>query len=166
MARPLRSEAWFLGLSNIYPESVWKQSFSSFHRAAIIWESLAVTALHIGKQSKFHKQLEEYLQHFELWLRSAWEENAEHWSFASARALSVRFFAKRKAKKKLKTWAMEHVDRFLGRAHFQLSDGPGISQGILSRIGGARYTCGPLQGLASLAAVLKDAELIQAVAQN
>ena len=54
-----------------------------------------------------------------------------------------------------------------GRSHVHLSDGPndGISKGILARIGGARYTCGPLQGLASLAAILKDAELIQVVLQ-
>ena len=54
-----------------------------------------------------------------------------------------------------------------GRSHAHLTDGPNdrISQGILARIGGSRYTCGPLQGLASLAAILKDAELIQVVLQ-
>lgn len=54
-----------------------------------------------------------------------------------------------------------------GRSHIQLKDGPSdaISKGILERIGGSRYTCGPLQGLASLAAILKDAELIQVVLQ-
>ncbi|CAE8636404.1 unnamed protein product [Polarella glacialis] len=39
-----------------------------------------------------------------------------------------------------------------------------MSDGILARIGGGvRYTCGPLQGLASLASVLSDAELLQVV---
>lgn len=54
-----------------------------------------------------------------------------------------------------------------GRSHVHLTDGPNdrISKGILARIGGSRYTCGPLQGLASLAAILKDAELIQVVLQ-
>eukprot|EP00438_Fugacium_kawagutii_P031528 Skav224981 [mRNA] locus=scaffold560:189052:189917:+ [translate_table: standard] len=53
------------------------------------------------------------------------------------------------------------------RSQVHLSDGPkdGISKGILARIGGARYTCGPLQGLASLAAILNDAELIQVILQ-
>ena len=54
-----------------------------------------------------------------------------------------------------------------GRSQVHLTDGPNdrISKGILARIGGSRYTCGPLQGLASLAAILKDAEVIQVVLQ-
>ncbi|CAK9070519.1 unnamed protein product [Durusdinium trenchii] len=162
------ASAWFQGLSSIYPENLWKESFSSFHRAGITWEALAVTKRHIGKDSNFHRELENYLHRFELFLRDVWEENSEHWSFASARALSVRFAAakKKKARSRFRTWASEHVDRFLGRQHLHLKDGPeGLSQGILARIGGARYTCGPLQGLASLAAILKDAELIQVVLQ-
>lgn len=35
----------------------------------------------------------------------------------------------------------------------------------MARIGGAGYTCGPLQGLASLAAVVSNAELVQVVLQ-
>eukprot|EP00913_Durusdinium_trenchii_P001391 g1287.t1 len=201
------ASAWFQGLSSIYPENLWKESFSSFHRAGITWEALAVTKRHIGKDSNFHRELENYLHRFELFLRDVWEENSEHWSFASARALSVRFAVglfwaflypeivqdsarqnevglrlpkptkiptgrgsspprKKKARSRFRTWASEHVDRFLGRQHLHLKDGPeGLSQGILARIGGARYTCGPLQGLASLAAILKDAELIQVVLQ-
>lgn len=163
------AESWFLGLSTIYPEDMWKKSFTSFHRSAMTWEALAVTALHIGKDSSFHQDLEEYLQRFEIFLRDTWEENKEHWSFASARALAVRWFSTKKKKErvKLKQWAVEHVDRFLGRSHVHLTDGPNdrISKGILARIGGSRYTCGPLQGLASLAAILKDAEVIQVVLQ-
>ena len=34
-----------------------EESFVSFHRSAIIWESLAVTAMHIGKESRFHQCL-------------------------------------------------------------------------------------------------------------
>ncbi|CAJ1336143.1 unnamed protein product [Effrenium voratum] len=164
------AESWFLGLQKIYPESLWNESFISYHRSAIMWESLAVTALHVGEQSSFHEDLEEYLHRFEAFLRRAWEGNAEYWSFASARALAIRWPSKAAKKQRLllKRWATEHVDRFLGRSEsFRLQKGPevGISQGILARIGGARYTCGPLQGLASLAAMLMDAELVQVVLQ-
>ncbi|CAK9015187.1 Apurinic endonuclease-redox protein [Durusdinium trenchii] len=176
---------WFEGImrcdsGSIYPENLWKESFSSFHRAGITWEALAVTKRHIGKDSNFHRELENYLQLGEkckdMYLRAVYSKcyaalsinhGCEHWSFASARALSVRFAAaktpsrtrdrpddgrlgKKKARSRFRTWASEHVDRFLGRQHL---------------IGGARYTCGPLQGLASLAAILKDAELIQVVLQ-
>ena len=40
---------------------MWQKTFTSFHRSAMTWESLAVTALHIGKESSFHEDLEEYL---------------------------------------------------------------------------------------------------------
>lgn len=39
-----------------------------------------------------------YLQRFEIFLRDTWESNAEHWSFASARALAVRWFSTKKRK--------------------------------------------------------------------
>ena len=165
------AESWFQGLNMIYAESVWNKSFTTFHRAAITWESLAVTALHIPRHSSFREQLEEYLRDFEAFLRQAWEAHGEFWSFASARALAVRWSSKglrKQQRKLLKRWASEHVDRFLGRSGGSQLKGPEsaeVSEGILARIGGARYTCGPLQGLASLAAVLNDAELIQVVLQ-
>lgn len=58
---------WFEGImrcdsGSIYPENLWKESFSSFHRAGITWEALAVTKRHIGKDSNFHRELENYLQ--------------------------------------------------------------------------------------------------------
>ena len=164
------AESWFQGLNMIYAESIWNKSFTSFHRAAITWESLAVTALHIPRHSSFRDQLEDYIRQFEAFLRQAWEAHLDFWSFSSARALAVRWSSKglrKQQRKLLKRWASEHVDRFLGRSGgFQLKAGPReVSEGILARIGGARYTCGPLQGLASLAAVLNDAELIQVVLQ-
>ena len=39
-----------------------------------------------------------YLQRFEIFLRDTWESNTEHWSFASARALAVRWFSTKKRK--------------------------------------------------------------------
>mmetsp|Transcript_40844 Transcript_40844/g.83935 ORF Transcript_40844/g.83935 Transcript_40844/m.83935 type:complete len:438 (-) Transcript_40844:13-1326(-) len=164
------AEAWFQGLNMIYAESVWNKSFTTFHRAAITWESLAVTALHIPKHSSFRDQLEEYIRDFEAFLRQAWEAHVDFWSFSSARALAVRWSSKglrKQQRKLLKRWAQEHVDRFLGRSSGSgIKAGPeGVSEGILARIGGNRYTCGPLQGLASLAGILKDAELIQVVLQ-
>ena len=94
----------------------------------------------------------------------------DFWSFSSARALAVRWSSKglRKHQRKLlRRWASEHVDRFLGRSGDSIKAGPSkeVSEGILARIGGNRYTCGPLQGLASLAGLLNDAELIQVVLQ-
>mmetsp|Transcript_58099 Transcript_58099/g.129710 ORF Transcript_58099/g.129710 Transcript_58099/m.129710 type:complete len:433 (+) Transcript_58099:44-1342(+) len=163
------AESWFHGLNMIYAEGVWNKSFTTFHRGAITWESLAVTALHIPSHSSFREQLEEYLREFEAFLREAWKGHREFWSFSSARALAVRWSSKtlkKQQRKMFKRWASEHVERFLGRSGDSLKSGPqDVSEGILARIGGARYTCGPLQGLASLAAVLRDAELIQVVLQ-
>ena len=34
------AEAWFQGLNMVYAASIWNKSFTTFHRAAITWESL------------------------------------------------------------------------------------------------------------------------------
>lgn len=167
------AETWFIGLGKVYPQSIWNQSMVSFHKLSIMWESLSVIASHVSRSSSFHEDILEYLGRFEVFLRQAWEESPESWSFASARALALRWQSKGLKKKRrtmLKRWAEEHVDRFLGR-HLKtkgsLSGVPekSVSEGILAKIGGAGYTCGPLQGLAALAAVLNDPELIQVVLQ-
>merc|ERR1712019_188279 len=112
-------------------------------------------------ESSFLSNLLSYVVTFESFLRSAWEENPSAWSFATARALAIRWRSgKLKTKKRrtmMKKWAKEHVDRFMGR-----SSGD-ISEGILAKIGPAGCTCGPLQGLTSLLSILSDAELVQVV---
>jgi len=166
------AETWFVGLGKVYPHSIWNQSLVSFHRSSIMWESLSVIASHVSRSSSFHEDLQEYLGQFEMFLRQVWEESPESWSFSSARALALRWQSKGLKKKRramLKRWAKEHVDRFLGRQSKagSLAGSPekSVSEGILAKIGGAGYTCGPLQGLAALAAVLNDPELIQVVLQ-
>jgi len=166
------AEGWFQGLLKMYPRSIWNETLVSFHKTSIIWESLALVASHMPTESSFHEDIVEYMLSLESWLRQTWENAGSTWSFASARALSIRWHSKllKKNKQKLlvKKWAKEHVDRFLGRdqeSGLNSKSGDGVTQGILARIGGAGYTCGPLQGLASISAILPDAELMQVVLQ-
>merc|ERR1711924_232635 len=139
---------------------LWNSTLVNFHRSGIIWESLALVAYHVPPESGFHSKLQQYVRDFESFLSRAWDENTEVWSFASARALALRWQSKalkgKSNRARIKKWAKEHVQRFLGA-------GADVSKGTLARIGGAGYTCGPLQGLTSLAAVVSDSELLQVV---
>lgn len=159
------AESWFQGLKTVYHVGNFKDSRLTFHKAAVIWESLAVVAAHLPRESSFYADVLEYIRQLEMHLKQEWEDTAEAWSFASARALAVRWQSRTVKKKSqramIKAWAREHVDRFLGTGKGE-SD---ISEGILARIGTGTYTCGPLQGLTSLAAILSNAQLVQVVLQ-
>lgn len=165
------AESWFQGLKTVYHVGNFKDSRLTFHKVAIIWESLAVVAAHLPRESSFYADVLEYIRQLEMHLRQEWEDTADTWSFASARALAVRWQSKTVTKKSqrvmMKAWAREHVDRFLGTGK-KSADPQGetdISEGILARIGTGTYTCGPLQGLTSLAAILSNAQLVQVVLQ-
>merc|ERR1712094_142312 len=127
------------GLNKIYPQNVWNETLVSFHRSSMMWESLSVIASFVGKESSFHEELQSYLNRFEGFLQKAWEDNAQYWSFSSARALSIRWHSKGLKKKKrtaIKKWAKEHVDRFLGRPSKKASgldgsDTEKMAEGIL-----------------------------------
>lgn len=154
------AESWFEGLQKVYPQKLWNSTLVSFHKSGIIWESLALVLSHVPADSDFHDSLLQYVRDFEAFLLRVWNETPETWSFSSARALALRWQSKalkgKKSRTMVKKWAQEHVDRFLGRE-------TEVSKGVLARIGGQGYTCGPLQGLTSLAAVVSDAELVQVV---
>lgn len=164
------AESWFVGLKKVYPPALWNKTLVSFHKSGIIWESLAHVDSHLPMDSTFHASLVQFIKEFEAFLSKAWLETPDTWSFATARALSLRWHSKalkgKKPRAHVRRWAQEHVDRFLGRTKTKLGDPPSsLSKGLLERIGGGAYTCGPLQGLTALAAVLTDAELIQVVLQ-
>jgi hypothetical protein len=154
------AENWFTGLQKVYPQKIWNSTLVNFHRSGIIWESLALVAHHVPAESGFHTKIQQYVRDFEAFLARAWENDKDTWSFASARALALRWQSKavkgKSARAKIKKWAKEHVQRFLGA-------GKSVKSGILARIGAGGYTCGPLQGLTSLAAVVGGAELVQVV---
>lgn len=150
--------SWFVGLKKVFPESNWDNKTISFHKAAIVWESLALVASHLPPSS-FQEEILEWIKMFESYLRRAWLNDQSLWSFSSARAIAVRWHSKALKTKKQKTlfrkWAQEHVTRFLGSAGKSM-------EGILARLGGpATYTCGPLQALGALVSVLPDAELMR-----
>lgn len=158
-------QSWFVGLQ-VYTQQMAKLAEASFHRAAMVWESLALVASRIRPGSDLHENLLEWLGTFEMQLRAAWQDGpsaSRPWSFASARAIAIRFHSKDLAKKPkhrrlLADWAKEHADLFLGRGS---SAGTG---GLLSRLRENNYTCGPLQGLTSIASIdFNDAELLQVV---
>jgi len=163
----LEAENWFTGLQKVYPQKLWNSTLVSFHKSGIIWESLALVLSHVPAESAFHSKLLQYVRDFEGFLKRVWDENESTWSFASARALAIRWQSKALKSKKnraaMKRWAQEHVDRFLGQKKGAAA--VDMSEGILARIGGAGYTCGPLQGLTSLAAVVSNAELVHVVLQ-
>jgi len=156
------AETWFAGLQKVYPQTLWQKAPLSFHKKAIIWESLSLVAVHLPLGSSFQTALQGYLADLEAYLWKLWTDESEEWSFASARAIALRLkspaLKKQKQRKLLRKWAQEHVDRLLG----DKSTGPGI----LAKLGGEGYSCGPLQGLTSLASVLTDnVELLQVVLQ-
>jgi len=163
----LEAENWFSGLQKVYPQKLWNSTLVSFHKSGIIWESLALVLSHVPAESAFHSKLLQYVRDFEGFLKRVWDENESTWSFASARALAIRWQSKalkgKKNRAAMKRWAQEHVDRFLGQKKGAAA--VDMSEGILARIGGAGYTCGPLQGLTSLAAVVSNAELVHVVLQ-
>lgn len=172
----LEAENWFAGLERVYPQMRWNSTIVSFHKSGIIWESLALVLAHVPAQSSFHSKLLQYVRDFEAFLWKHWQENPAAWSFASARALALRWQSKalkgKKNRKAVKKWAQEHINRFLGLASEAMEEGQqkdaegiDIAKGILARIGGRGYTCGPLQGLTSLAAIVSNAELIHVVLQ-
>lgn len=158
------AESWFVGLQKVYPRESWNETLVSFHKSGIIWESLALVDSHLPIDSTFHAQLVKYIKDKETFLSGLWKQNEKIWSFASARAIALRWNSramkgKKKQRKQMRQWAKEHVDRFLGR-------GKGDNQkGLLDTIGTESYTCGPLQGLTAIASVLSDAELVQVVLQ-
>lgn len=159
------AENWFHGLQKVYPVNLWNTSLVSFHKSGIIWESLALVLSDLPAESSFYGKLLQYVRDFESFLLAIWKERPDSWSFASARALALRWqsgsLKKKKERTAVKKWGQDHVDRFLGGSKGTAD----ISKGILERIGGAGYTCGPLQGLTSLAAVVSSAELVQVVLQ-
>jgi len=158
------AEVWFGGLTKTFPPHTWKST--SFHKNGIVWESLALVGSHLPEASSFYAALQEFILNFESFVKQAWDEDANAWSFASARALAIRARSRatrnKKQRSKIRKWAQEHINRFLGRSKSSFNDGD-VSQGILQRIGGMGYTCGPLQGLSSLATVLMDSELLQVI---
>eukprot|EP00927_Polykrikos_kofoidii_P048693 TRINITY_DN42920_c0_g1_i1.p1 TRINITY_DN42920_c0_g1~~TRINITY_DN42920_c0_g1_i1.p1 ORF type:complete len:506 (+),score=100.16 TRINITY_DN42920_c0_g1_i1:88-1605(+) len=162
------AEAWFQGLQKLYPQDLWNATLVNFHKSGIVWESLSLVLSHLPVESSFHERVLEYVVAFEAFMAKLWAENPNAWSFASARALVIRWrsqsLKKKKQRSKVRKWAREHVDRFLGRKSASLKGGEaGLTEGILARMGGAGYTCGPLQGLTSLAGILADADLVQVV---
>merc|ERR1712110_724909 len=85
------AESWFEGLQKAYPKSVWNTSVVSFHKSSIIWESLALVGSYVSRESSFYENIVDYTNTFEHFLRKEWKNNAEFWSFASARALAIRW---------------------------------------------------------------------------
>lgn len=163
-----QAEQWFQGLIKAYPPSEWRVEQVPFHKFAIAWESVALVASYVNKGSSFYEDLQEFLDQIENFLWKAWQDTPAQWSFSSARAISMRWNSKAlkgKKQSRLRRWAQEHFDRFIGRDSAGLADGPSktMSEGILARIGEDKYTCGPLQGLASLASVIREPEIIQVV---
>lgn len=168
------AESWFKGLQKVYPAKMWNATWVGYHKNSIVWESLAIVAESLPKESSFHADVVRHLELFEAQLRELWKADPNLWSFASARALSIRLHGKLRTKKQrtdLKVWVKEHVDRFLGPKAGSFKGDPlkaterELTEGILARVGREKYTCGPLQGLVSLATVLSSPELITVVLQ-
>eukprot|EP00929_Paragymnodinium_shiwhaense_P092004 TRINITY_DN51880_c0_g1_i2.p1 TRINITY_DN51880_c0_g1~~TRINITY_DN51880_c0_g1_i2.p1 ORF type:complete len:277 (-),score=57.30 TRINITY_DN51880_c0_g1_i2:16-846(-) len=162
------AQSWFAGLAKVYDQRIWETKAISYHQSGIVWESLALVGLHLPTDSTFYTQLLEYIHRFESWLRTEWQAQPSHWSFATARAVVLRTSSKdlkqTKAKKKrkdFKQWGLEHVARLLGRPDAKAARDGKLQEGILAKIGTLGYTCGPLQGLAPLAELWPDAEMIQ-----
>merc|ERR1712137_183521 len=138
----------------------------SFHRSGVILECLSLVALHVPKDSSFRKNLLSYINDLEIFLTREWKNNPQMWSFATARALSLRWHSgdlkKAKQRSKTKSWAKEHVVRFLGRMGKSETED---DYGLLAKLGAGSYTCAPLQGLTSLASILQDHTLVTAIIQ-
>lgn len=169
------AEGWFMGLLKLFPQRLWAESKTSFHSFGIVWESLSLVSTHIPRDSSFYDNLQEYIAKLETFLWAKWKETPDAWSFATARALAIRARSKalktQKARAHVKKWAKEHVSRFLhgdNKAATLSGDAAAASveASILERLGGGGgYTCGPLQGLTSLATVAQDAQLVQVMLQ-
>eukprot|EP00811_Abedinium_folium_P033748 NODE_6689_length_1648_cov_8.450362.p1 GENE.NODE_6689_length_1648_cov_8.450362~~NODE_6689_length_1648_cov_8.450362.p1 ORF type:complete len:469 (-),score=192.03 NODE_6689_length_1648_cov_8.450362:160-1566(-) len=161
------AESWFVGLRQTYPQTMWNATIVNFHRTGMILEALSLVVLHLPAESSFKRSLLLYIEDLEIFLRQTWNKDSSIWSFATARALALRYrsgdLKTSKRRKKARLWAREHMQRFLGR----MGGGSGETgdYGLLAQLGGASYMCGPLQGLAALASVLSSAELVQSVLQ-
>jgi hypothetical protein len=162
------AESMFMGLTQVFPPTVWDDSKLSFHAFGIVFEFLVSVSAHVPHDSSFYGNLQEYSKKVEGRLWDQWQASKENWSFSLARALAMRSQSrearqKKKVRSQVKKWSKGLMDTFLGRNVKQLVEGD-VQTSILQKIGGgAGYTCGPLQGLTSLTSVLMDVEIVSII---